>query len=115
MGDDSSGNSNLRKILAEKEQIPSGSVLVQSEVDGVQRVISFKVLPSLSMVVIVGTAAEEALAAATTRARRYTLTAAGASLLFLLLAIVLSAAYIRQRRHTRLQAESEARYRGTFD
>ncbi|MFI5444920.1 ATP-binding protein [Polaromonas sp. UC242_47] len=114
-GGDSSGNSNLRKILAEKEQKPSGSIHVQSELDGVSRVISFKVIPSLSMVVIVGTTSEEALAAATTRARRYTLTAAGASLLFLLLAIVLSAAYIRQRRHTWLLAESEARYRGTFD
>ncbi|MFI5444315.1 ATP-binding protein [Polaromonas sp. UC242_47] len=114
-GDDSSKSPNFQKIVAEREQAPSGSMFVKSAIDGVERVFSFKVIPSLSMVVVVGTASEEALAAATTRARRYTLTAAGASLLFLLLAFVLSAAYIRQRRHTWLLAESEARYRGTFD
>jgi PAS domain S-box-containing protein len=114
-GDDSSKSPNFQKIVAERAQTLSGSMFVKSAIDGVERVFSFKVIPSLSMVVIVGTASEEALAGATTRARRYTLTAAGASLLFLLLAIVLSAAYVRQRRYTWLLAESEARYRGTFD
>jgi len=104
-GSDASGNSNLQKILLERERTPSGSVLVQSEVDGVARLISFQVIPSLAMVVVVGTASEEALAASGERAQRYTSIATGATALFLMLAAALSAVFIRQGRHARQMEE----------
>jgi signal transduction histidine kinase len=104
-GGDASGNTNLQKILAERAHTPSGSMMVQSEVDGVARVVSFKTIPSLSMVVIVGTATDEALAAAAEREERYTSIALGATALFLMLATALSVVFIRQGNHT-LQIES---------
>jgi signal transduction histidine kinase len=99
-GSDASGNTHLQKILAERDARPSGSVLVQSEVDGVARLVSFQVIPALSMVVIVGTSSDEALAAAGQRAQHYTRIATGATVLFLMLAAALSAFLIRQRKHT---------------
>jgi signal transduction histidine kinase len=100
-GDDSSRGSNFQKIVAEREQTPSGSMFAKSAVDGVERVFSFKVIPSLSMVVIVGTASEEALAAAAGRAQRYIAIACSATVLFAMLATVLMVAFIRQHKHTR--------------
>lgn len=99
-GDDSSRSANLQKILAEREQKPRGSVVVESGVDGVERVFSFMMLPTLSMVVIVGTSADEALAATAERARGYIYIAIGTTALFLALAAVLCMAFIRQQRHT---------------
>jgi signal transduction histidine kinase len=100
-GDDSSRGANFQKIVAEREQTPSGSMFVKSAIDGVERVFSFKVIPSLSMVVIVGTASEEALAAAAGRAQRYMAIAGSATVLFAMLATVLMVAFIRQHKHTR--------------
>ncbi len=88
------------KILAEKERTPSGSMLVQSEVDGVARLVSFQVIPALAMVVIVGTASDEALAAASQREQHYLRIATGATVLFIMLAAALSAFVIHQRKHT---------------
>lgn len=99
-GSDASGNTHLQKILAEKDTKPNGSMLVQSEVDGVARLVSFQVIPALAMVVIVGTASDEALAAAGQREQHYLRIAAGATALFIMLAAALSAFVIRQRKHT---------------
>jgi signal transduction histidine kinase len=99
-GSDASGNTHLQKILAEKETKPSGSMLVQSEVDGVSRLVSFQVIPALAMVVIVGTASDEALAAAAQREQHYLRIAGGATALFIMLAAALSAFVIHQRKHT---------------
>lgn len=100
-GGDVSGNLNLRKILAEREQTPSGSLNAPSGLDGVPRVIAFKIIPSLSMVVIVGTTSDEALAATVERAESYTRISLGATALLLMLATALSAVFIRQHKHTR--------------
>jgi signal transduction histidine kinase len=104
-GGDASGNTNLRRILAERAHTPKGSIRVQSEVDGVARVISFQVIPSLAMVVIVGTATDEALAAADERAESYTRIALGMTALLLMLAGTLCVVFTYQRKHTR-QMES---------
>jgi signal transduction histidine kinase len=100
-GGDASGNLNLRKILAEKDQVPSGSLLAPSGVDGVSRVIAFKIIPSLAMVVIVATTSQEALEAAGERAEHYTSIAIGATVLLLMLAVALSAVFTHQHKHTR--------------
>jgi signal transduction histidine kinase len=99
-GSDASGNTHLQKILAERDSKPSGSMLVQSEVDGVSRLVSFQIIPALAMVVIVGTASDEALAAAAQREQHYLRIATGATALFIMLAAALSAFFIRQRKHT---------------
>ena len=104
-GDDVSTYPTIRKILAERASTPSGSVVAKSQYDGVSRVLSFQVIPSLSMMVLVGTASEEALAAAAQRERRYTSIATGTTVLLLMLATALSAVFMRQRKYTR-QIES---------
>lgn len=112
-GDDSSASPNLQKVLAERHHTPRGEMQVKSGVDGVERIFSFITLPSLSMVVIVGTSSAEALAAAVSRAQRYMAIATGATFLFLTLAALLSVTFMRQRRHTqqieRLNASLEQR------
>jgi signal transduction histidine kinase len=100
-GGDVSGNLNLRKILAEKNETPSGSMNAPSGLDGVPRVIAFKIIPSLAMVVIVATTSDEALAPAEERAERYTSIAVGATVLLLMLAVALSAVFTHQHKHTR--------------
>jgi signal transduction histidine kinase len=97
---DASGNTHLRKALAERETKTRGNVLMRSEVDGVVRLVSFQIIPSLSMMVIVGTSSDEALAGAAQREQHYLSIATGATVLFLMLAAALSAFFIRQRKHT---------------
>lgn len=100
-GGDVSGNLNLRKILAEKDTTPSGNLHAPSGLDGVPRVIAFKIIPSLAMVVIVATTSDEALAPAAERAGHYTSIALGATALLLMLATALSAVFTHQHKHTR--------------
>lgn len=100
-GGDVSGNLNLRKILAERDTTPSGNLNAPSGLDGVPRVIAFKTIPSLAMVVIVGTTSAEALAPAAERAGHYTSIAIGATVLLLMLAVALCAVFLHQHKHTR--------------
>ncbi|WP_411886325.1 sensor histidine kinase [Polaromonas sp. YR568] len=104
-GGDVSGFPTLRKILAERATTPSGSVVATSQLDGVSRVVSFQVIPSLAMMVMVGTASQEALAGADERAKGYISIALGSTALLLMLAAALSAVFMHQRKHT-LQVES---------
>ena len=80
-GGDVSGFPTLRKILAERATTPSGSVVATSQLDGVSRVVSFQVIPSLAMMVMVGTASQEALAGADERAKGYISIALGSTAL----------------------------------
>lgn len=104
-GGDVSNYPTLRKILAERATTPSGSLVATSTLDGVSRVVSFQVIPSLAMMVMVGTSEQEALAGAGERARGYTSIAMGSTALLLMLATALSAMFMRQRKYT-VQVES---------
>jgi hypothetical protein len=100
-GGDASGNLNLRKILAEKDQVPSGSLLAPSGVDGVSRVVAFRSSRPWPWWSSSATTSQEALAAAGERAEHYTSIAIGATALLLMLAVALSAVFTHQHKHTR--------------
>jgi signal transduction histidine kinase len=104
-GGDVSNYPTLQKILAERANTPSGSLVATSQLDGISRVVSFQVIPSLAMMVMVGTSEQEALAGAGERAKGYTRIALGATALLLMLATALSAVFMHQRKYTR-QIES---------
>lgn len=104
-GGDVSAYPTLRKILAERAATPSGSLVATSQLDGISRVVSFQVIPSLGMMVMVGTSEQEALAGAGERAKGYISIATGTTALLLMLATALSAVFMHQRKYT-LQAES---------
>lgn len=104
-GGDVSNYPTLQRILAERANTPSGSLVATSQLDGIARVISFQVIPSLGMMVMVGTSEQEALAGAGERARGYTRIALGSTALLLMLATALSAVFMHQRKYT-VQIES---------
>ncbi|MGE0873173.1 MAG: diguanylate cyclase [Burkholderiales bacterium] len=102
-------------LMQEQKKRPSGSYVGPGGLDGVTRIFSYRTLPDYALIATVGTAESEALAPFRQRERAYLAAAALASVFILAFAAVLLAGLSRQRKAVDALADSEARFRATFD
>jgi len=102
-------------LMQEVKKRPAGSYVGPGGLDGVPRIFSYRTLAEYALVATVGTAESEALAPIRKRERAYHAAAALASVLILAFAAALLAGLSRQRKAVHALADSEARFRASFD
>ncbi len=102
-------------LMQEQKRRPVGSYMGPGGLDGVTRIFSYRTLEDYALVATVGTAESEALSPFRQRRQTYYGAAALASMAILAFAIALLAGLSRQRKAVGLLADSEARFRATFD
>ncbi len=91
-------------LLARLREAPAGSFTGAGRLDGVTRLLSYRTVKGLPLVIVVGTACDEVLAGFEQRARYYVVGAAMRIALIVMLAIAIGVAFQRQRRaHERMR------------
>ena len=114
-GDDLTKNARLRSIIAARQSTSSGNFIAPSEVDGIVRIFSFRIMQDYPLLVLVGTAEAEAVAPTRERQQTYYLIAAIVSAIIALFAIALMATLSRRQHFMTAAADSEDRFRSLLE
>jgi PAS domain S-box-containing protein len=102
-------------LFAEQARRPVGNYTARGQVDGIQRLFSYRTLPGYRLIVTVGAAEADVLASHLLRRQQYFWGAGIASVLIAGFSVLLIGALASQRRAATLLARSQARVLATFN
>jgi PAS domain S-box-containing protein len=116
-GNTPSAGDDIRRspLFAEQRRRPKGSYTTQGQVDGIQRLLSYRTLGNYPLIAVVGTAEADVLAPHYRRRQQYFWAAGIASVLIAGVTVLLIGSLTSQRNAAARLARSRARFLATFN